>query len=195
MRIYAFLAIAVTICVATACASPTPQRADPSAGPPTGSADERAALAVLGESLRVRAQAARDFDTSRFDQVFVDDASVPLTPLQKDTLTRIAPTIPKAGYLTFQREFYRHWSVGNEAAQRVFAAQKAGRSPDPADVAAAIPAREDPIVMPALRLQRSNVAAARAYLEVETDPMLYRVTLVKVGATWRVAGEDNTPHP
>jgi hypothetical protein len=151
-------------------------------------------MAAFDESHRLRAQAARDFDTSRFDQVFVDDPSVPLTERQKDTLTRIAPTVPKAGYLTLQREFYRHWAAGNEAAKRVFAAQQAGTSPDPADRLTAMPARTDPIVMPALTLLRSDVSATRAYLEVESEPMLYRVTLLRVGGRWLVAGENNTPH-
>jgi hypothetical protein len=179
----------VTAAVTFACAGSEPE---PRGGPPTGSDDERAALAVFEESLRARAQAARGFDTSRFDQLFVDDPSVPLTQMQKDTLQRIAPNVPKAGYLTFQREFYRSWAVGNEAAKRVFAAQNAGATPDLADRLAAMPARSDPVVMPALRLMRSDLSATRAYLEVDSDPTFFRVTLVKRSARWLVAGENNT---
>jgi hypothetical protein len=186
----------VLLCAAllSACGSTVPQLQLPRGGPPSGTDNERAAFAAFEASLLPRAQAARDFDTSRFDQFFVDDPTVPLTPAQRDTLTRIAPGVPQSGYLTFQREFYRYWEVGNEAAKRVAAAQAAGASPDIADRMAARPARNDPIVMSTLRLQRTDVTATRAYLEVESEPQLYRVTLVKVNGRWLVAGEDNTPH-
>jgi hypothetical protein len=183
--------LAVLAAALTACAGGLPLARG---GPPTGSDDERAALGALEASLRPRAEAARDFDTSRFDQFFVDDPSVPLTQMQKDTLKRIAPTVQPAGYLTFQREFYRNWAAGNEAAKRVFAAQQAGATPDLADRLAAVAARTDPIVMYPLRLMQSNVTATRAYLEADSDPQLFRATLLKVNGRWLVAGEDNTAH-
>jgi hypothetical protein len=187
------VAVALLVAAVTfACADTSAPK--PRGGPPTGSDDERAALAALEQSMLPRAQAARDFDTSRFDQFFVDDPSVPLTQRQRDTLTRIAPGVPQAGYLTFLREFYRHWAAGNEAAKRVIAAQRAGATPDVADGLAAMPARTDPIVIYPLRLLRSDVSAARAYLEAESDPQLFRATLLKVNGRWLVAGENNTPH-
>ena len=157
-------------------------------------ADEQAALKTFADGYLARAQAARDFDTSKFAQIYVDDASVPLTPLQLATLERIAPDVPKSGLLTYHTEFYRWWKAGSEAALRVQAAQDAKRAPNLNDVLAAVPAREDPIAIPHLTLKRADITSNRAVIEVDSDPAFFRITLVKQGGRWFVAGEDRTPH-
>jgi hypothetical protein len=157
-------------------------------------ADEQGALKAFADGYLARAQAARDFDTSKLAQIYIDDASVPLTPLQLATLERIAPNVPKSGLLTYHTEFYKWWKAGNEAALRVKAAQDAKTAPNPEDVLAAVPAREDPIAIPHLALKKVDITSNRAVIEVDSDPAFFRVTLIKQGGRWFVAGEDRTPH-
>jgi hypothetical protein len=157
-------------------------------------AEQQATLKVFSDGYRLRAQAARDFDVSKFAGLYIDDPDVPLTLLQQSTLERIAPGVPKSGLLTFQIEFYKYWSAGNVAAQRVKAAEDARVLPDPADVAAAIPARDDPIVMPQLTLKSAEITTTRAVIVVDSEPALFTVTLIKHGDRWFIAGEDRAPH-
>jgi hypothetical protein len=158
-------------------------------------AEERAAVGALEESIRAEAVASRTFDISSFAQIFVDDPAVPLTDTQKETVARLSPGTQPAGYLTFMRAYFTHWQKGAEYANKVQAALQAGQKPDPNDVRAAIPPRQDAIVMPVLKLVKFELTSPdRAYLEVDTDYSLYQVKLVKQGDRWLIAGETRINH-
>jgi hypothetical protein len=143
--------------------------------------------------MRARAIAARTFDVSGIRANVVDDSRVPLTAQQRVNLARFAPSTVPAGLLTSELAFYERWVAGAAAAERVTKAKQAGRQPDPADAAIAMPRRTDPLYELALTVHSVRISGDLAYMEAETEAIYYRVTLVKRGDRWFIAGEDDTP--
>jgi hypothetical protein len=155
--------------------------------------DEEQIPAVLRDTMRARAIAARTFDVSGIRANVVDDDRVPLTAQQRANLARFEPGTAPAGLLTSELAFYAFWKRGSEAFDRVVLARQAGRQPNPADAFVAMPRRGDPLYELPLTVHSVQVAGDLAYMEAETEAVSYRVTLVKRGDRWFIAGENNTP--
>jgi len=158
--------------------------------------EEATTVRVLQESLDVRGRAARTFDLSQFSQYFVDDPNVPLTPAQAETVIRLAPGTVPVGFLTYMRVYYEDWRRGAEAFQRVEQAVRASQKPDPSDVRAAVPPREDAMRVPGIKVLKFEMSpVGRAYIEADVDGFLFKVTLVKRGDRWYIAGEQRAMMP
>lgn len=155
--------------------------------------DADAAVQAVKDANYARAVAARTFDVSGIRAHFADDPAVPLTPPEADQFQRLAPGETPRGMLTFELAHFRAWQAGAVAFQRVQSARRAGRLPDPKDVAAAIPPRVDPIRDMPMTVHKVQISGTYAYVEAETEAQYFRVTLVKRGGVWLVAGENNTP--
>ncbi len=159
----------------------------------TASASEEELIAnVLRETLHARAVAARTFDVSGIVANVVDDPSVPLTAKQRAVLARIDPNALPKGQLTSELAFYAFWKRGDEAFTRVQQARERGVAANPTDLAAAMPRRSDPLYDLPLSVHSVAISGDHAYMEAETDAVYYRVTLVKRGERWFIAGEDTT---
>ena len=147
---------------------------------------------VLWQTMHARAVAARTFDVSGIVANVVDDPAVPLTQQQTATLSRINPAAAPKGQLTAELAFYARWKQGDAAFTRVQSARRLGVAADPTDLAAAMPKRSDPIYDLPLIVHSVVISGDRAYMEAETGPVYYRVTLVHRGNRWFIAGENNT---
>ena len=175
-----------------ALAAQTPYREGPSASLATS--DERAVAAVLARAIHARAVAARTFDLSGLAATYVDDPSIPVTQKQATVLNRLTPG-GRQGILSFYRAYFADWAAGAAAFARVQAAYRAGKLPDAVDVQAAMPPRADPIYTLPLTMRTVVITGDRAYIEAEDGPTYYRVTLVRHGQQWLIAGENNTTRP
>lgn len=147
---------------------------------------------VLRAAIHARAVAARTFDVSGIVTNVVDDPTVPLSPKQREILARIDPTAAPTGQLSAELAFYAFWERGDAAFARVQQARQRGVAADPADLAAAMPRRSDPLYELPLTVHKVSIAGDRAYMEAETEAVYYRVTLVHRGSRWFIAGEDTT---
>jgi len=152
--------------------------------------DEAQLVSILQRSLEVRATTARTFNMTSFETVFVDEPTVPLTPSQTETVRRMSPGTEPKGFLTFMRVYYEDWARGAEHARRVEAAQLASQRPDPIDVAKAVPPRNDPVRIPAIKVLSAVMRGPdNAYLEAAVDGFLMKVTFVRRDGRWMIAGE------
>jgi hypothetical protein len=181
------LGLAGSVVLATSLDAPSPSWTAAS------STDQEQIAGVLRDTMRARAIAARTFDVSGIRANIVNDPRVPLTALQRANLARFNPSAVPDGLLTSDIAFYEFWKRGNDAFERFSRARQAGREPDPADAAAAMPRRSDPLYEFPLTVHSVQVAGDLGFIEAETEAIYYRVTLVKRGDRWFVAGENNTP--
>lgn len=155
---------------------------------------ERAAIQNLFvAAAQKRGDAARTFDTSAFVQIFADDPATPLTLAQQAALAELSPGTQPKGFLTYMTAYFAHWRDGADAFRRVQAAVKAGAQPAAADVRAAIPPRVDPNVLPSFVFKNlALVGTDHAYVDIEAPGLLFKVTLVRQGTRWLVAGETTS---
>lgn len=160
---------------------------------PAATSDSDAAVQAVKDANYARAVAARSFDLTGVRAHFADDAAVPLTAAQSAQFQRLAPGETARGMLTFELAHFRAWQAGAVAFERVQAARRAGRVPDPKDVLAAIPPRFDPIRDMPMTVHSVQINGNYAYVEAETEAQYFRVTLVKRGGVWLEVGENNTP--
>jgi hypothetical protein len=153
-------------------------------------------VAALQQSLDARGRAARNFDTSSFDKIFIDEPSVPLTQAQTEALERIAAGTPPLGFLTYMRAYYAYWKTADAQFAQVEAAVRASQKPDPSIVASAVQRRTDPLKVPSLTLRSTTpLAPDKFVIEAEGDGLLYKVTVVQRSGRWFIAGEERSMVP
>lgn len=173
--------------------TPTPTRTPLPPTPPADSADIAAIQAVIERSYRLQGIAARSFDTSQFDTVYINDPRTPLdkgqASLIEDYRTLVHNRMPQIsdppGILDFWRTEYTLWQIGAERWEQ----QRQGAKLNAADGPIGPPPRIDPPRGDTIRYEGIWVTGDRAEALADNGPALRRLYLLRMPDGWRISGE------
>lgn len=202
-------ALAVGVLAATrilpTTAAPVPRaRADLTPTSTPASPDAAAITTLLVRSYAVRTAALKNFDTSQYPSVFIDDAKVPLSRERAGFVGAVrarygaeAATLTGNGWLTYNRAeiLDRQRSLGALARVRATASAQ-GRPLTSAELRSAVGVNGS-VPPPGVAdhpqkiiLVKLAVDGDRATAEFDDGAITYRAALVRTADGWRIAGEE-----
>lgn len=161
--------------------------------PPADAADAAAIKAVVERAYELRGIAARTFDISQFDTVYVNDPSTPLSEGQLSFIREVLPHVQARignldatpGALDFWRVRFLHWQLGAERLEQ----RQQGTPVSPQEAPLGPPRRTDPMHKPYLRINDIKVEGDRAEVVLDDGAWIMRLFLVRTREGWRIAGE------
>lgn len=165
--------------------------------PPTPVAESRdiaAIVAVVKRSYDLQALAARNFDTSQFHEVYVNDPRTPLDQSQQAYIQKMLPVlkgyVPEPagtpGMLDYWRLKFAEWRLGAERWEQ----QQRGVAVSATDGIVLRPALTGNPPPQDIRFDGTWVTGDRAEALVDTGGALRRLYLVKTAEGWRIGGQQ-----
>ena len=159
--------------------------------------DAQEIQAVIQKAYDLEVKAARDFDTSAFAEVFVNDARVSLDPstiaFVKSVKVKIGQT-PRDdyGFLDYKIAYYELWQAGALASEALREkAQQENRDLTPEEnqsLAGNMPRAQGPGKRVSLVFHSITGKGDRASAVFDDGPRINQFQLVKINSQWYIAG-------
>ncbi len=167
--------------------------ADSGAGKIPDTTDAKAIMATIEQAHYFKAVAARNFDISRFPEVFIDTPDFEPDERQKAMIQEMlgSEAIEKAGYLSYMRAYYLAWKDGARLMESIdFSKLSMQEKKDFLEANSnkiLAFARKDPIGEIKLTFESIEIKGDRAVVRYDSPSAYQEAILIKVNGKWFVA--------